>query len=67
MATGNFRMSRRFCKSCNASKNCQRNGMVWGMGDLILVLLSFGVWVIFKLAFNALLNPWRCADCGART
>jgi hypothetical protein len=44
----------------------EKNAMVWGGGDLVLVLLTWGVWAILKLEFNLAANPWRCSSCGAR-
>lgn len=40
--------------------------MVWGGGDLVLVLLTWGAWALLKILINAFANPWRCSACGAR-
>lgn len=65
--TGNIKYANRRCPNCDKIVKCQRNGMVWGLGDFIMVLLTAGIWVIIRFIFNALLNPWRCADCGMKT
>ena len=56
---------RLYCKHCQAHTRHEKKDMVWGCGDLILVLLSFGAWAIIKAALS-LLAPHYCSQCGAR-
>ncbi len=66
MATGNSRVRSFECKACNSTTKFERNGMIWGMGDFILVLLTAGLWIVLRLIMNAVANPWRCSGCGKR-
>jgi len=66
MATGNLKISRHYCKCCQKNVKTERSGMVWGCGDLILVVLTLGGWCIIRIVFDGVLNPWRCSECGKR-
>ena len=66
MATGNLKNAQRHCKACGKRGDALRNGMVWGVGDFLLVLLTGGLWVPVRFAMNAISNPWRCQLCGGR-
>ena len=66
MATGNLKVSRRRCGQCGTVTKCERTGMVWGCGDIIMVLLTMGLWCIVRIFINAAANPWRCSECGKR-
>mgnify|MGYP003392431584 CR=1 FL=1 len=66
MATGNLKVKNAYCKKCAKSTKVERNGMIWGMGDFILVILTAGLWVLLRFVLNAMTNPWRCSECGLR-
>ncbi|HEY2092704.1 MAG TPA: hypothetical protein VGJ81_12500 [Thermoanaerobaculia bacterium] len=66
MAVGNIRIASKPCASCGRVQKFERNALVWGGGDLVLVLLTWGAWAILKILINAGTNPWRCSRCGAR-
>jgi hypothetical protein len=44
----------------------ERNAIMWGLGDFVMVLITFLLWVPLKLAFYSWQNPWRCSACGSR-
>jgi hypothetical protein len=66
MATGNIKVKNARCKHCNNLVKAERNGMIWGLGDFIMVLLTLGLWAVLRWVSNALSNPWRCSKCGKR-
>ena len=66
MATGNLKVKKSFCKGCNKNTKVERNGIIWGLGDFILVLFSAGLWALLRIMLNAIVNPWRCSECGTR-
>ena len=65
MSRGDMKISRGHCNGCGCMSQLERNGSVWGGGDLIMVLLSCGLWAGLKVLFNRVRNPWRCVTCGA--
>lgn len=66
MAAGNIKVSRKQCKSCNKNTKFERNSLQWGMGDLIMVLITMGIYVPFRFILHSVTNPWRCSECGHR-
>lgn len=66
MARGTLETTQRHCKSCQWNMPANRSSTVWGMGDFIMILVTFGGWLVVKFAFSLLSNPWRCARCGSR-
>lgn len=60
----------------------ERNSMIWGCGDIIMVLLGAfiglyfgsafivligaGAWIVSRFAINESTNPWRCNKCGEK-
>lgn len=63
MATGTIETSRGFCPTCKTHTKVERNSMVWGCGDVVMVLFSCGLWVLGRI----LLRPaWRCSQCGSK-
>jgi predicted RNA-binding Zn-ribbon protein involved in translation (DUF1610 family) len=63
---GNVKLTSRWCKSCKKQVAAQADSAVWGCGDLIMVLLTFGLWAIFRLVMLAIFSPYRCTNCGRR-
>jgi hypothetical protein len=63
---GNVQVSRRPCPQCGREVKAERNSTVWGCGDLVLVLVTLGLWVPIRWALGTGSNPWRCAECGTR-
>ncbi|CAA0121103.1 Uncharacterised protein [BD1-7 clade bacterium] len=66
MAAGNIKVTSKHCKKCNERTKFERNSLVWGAGDLIMVLLTAGLYLPFRFLIHALTNPWRCTKCGSR-
>jgi len=66
MATGNIRKTIKYCDTCMGHSSHERNGMVWGLGDFIMVLFTLGTWVLIRWGMNKFFNPWRCSICGNR-
>jgi hypothetical protein len=66
MATGNLKVSQRRCNVCGKMTKCERNGMIWGCGDPIMVFITVGLWCIARFIVNEAMNPWRCSECGKR-
>ena len=64
MAVGNLRVSSRMCATCGTVRKFEKNAMVWGCGDLLLVVVTFGIWVIIRYVADYMVNPWRCSVCG---
>src|SRR5215813_2011364 len=65
MARGAIQVKQGYCPHCGLLTKCERNSLVWGGGDLILIVFSFGGWLVLKLLWNALVNSWRCSRCGS--
>ena len=52
------------CRHCMTRVKLERPAMVWGCGDLVMVLLTCGLWALGKI----LMRPaWRCSVCGTPT
>lgn len=66
MATGNIKITSKHCAQCNAQKKFERNSMEWGCGDLVMVLITLGLYLPFKFLIHAKKNPWRCTTCGSK-
>ena len=66
MAAGNVTTRSKWCKTCNRQVQAQRNAMTWGCGDLVLIPLTLGLWLVFRAAMMPARNPWRCSSCGRR-
>ncbi len=67
MGRGAPEIGQRYCRTCRTNVPVTRNSMVWGCGDLIMVLVTCGAWLVVRFAHNYSTNPWRCQRCGART
>ena len=57
-------VSRRPCPNCKKQTKCERPDLSWGVGDLVMVLLTCGLWVIVRFLFR---SGWKCSDCGSAT
>lgn len=66
MAIGNMQVAQKFCPTCNKIVKVERNSMTWGMGDLIMLVITVGVWIPLKFIFHWATSPWRCSQCGTR-
>ena len=63
MAKGTLEISSGHCPHCNTRTKLERNSMVWGCGDLVLVLITCGLWALVRI----LMRPnWRCSVCGSK-
>lgn len=67
MATGNIKLSSSFCENCDKQTKREKNGMVFGMGDLIMVCGTLGAWIVLKVLGDCIFNPWRCTNCGNKS
>lgn len=54
------------CAKCETVRKFEKNAMVWGCGDLLLVVVTFGVWAVIRFVADLMVNPWRCSVCGTR-
>ena len=66
MSRGNLAVTKRYCGVCKRMAKLERNAIEWGLGDFVMVLVTFLMWLPLKFAFNAWTNPWRCSTCGAK-
>ncbi len=66
MAAGNIKVSTKHCQQCNERTKFERNSLDWGGGDLIMVLLTVGMYLPFRYLIHAITNPWRCSKCESR-
>jgi len=55
-------ISRRDCPRCGQPTKHERYVTAMGVGDLILVLFTFGGWWLLR---EAMKPKWRCSECGA--
>jgi hypothetical protein len=44
----------------------ERNTWAWESGDTAILLMTGGVYLLFKILQNKEANPWRCSVCGTR-
>ncbi len=63
---GNVVIQQRWCPGCKHAVAAQRNSGVWGCGDLILILLTVGLWLPIRMTLAGMSSPWRCPQCGSR-
>ena len=63
MATGNMQITRAACPVCAKDTKMERPAQVWGMGDLIMVLMTVGLWAVVKVMSRP---AWRCSECGSK-
>jgi ribosomal protein L37AE/L43A len=79
---GNIQVNSKYCGKCKKTMKFERNSMVWGCGDIIMVLLGasvgayfesiftvligVGAWVVLRFVTNESTNPWRCKECGKK-
>lgn len=63
---GNIEVTTNVCSKCRQFEKFERNSFIWGLGDFLMVLMTFGMWLPIKFIYNAFVNPWRCSNCGAR-
>ena len=57
------KIRRQFCNNCQTKTKFERHVTAMGCGDLVMVICTLGIWLIFRL----LMTPgWRCSDCGSR-
>jgi len=58
--------SRRFCKKCNQHRLFERRSGETGGWELLLTLVTLGLYLVIKWVVKLFTNPWRCEKCGAR-
>jgi len=58
---GNVEFTGGKCPHCNEQRKFERPSAIWGVGDLFMVLMTGGLWLVGKL----MLRPkYRCCVCG---
>jgi hypothetical protein len=62
---GSIQKTSRVCKE-HGRIAAERNSLPMGCGDLIMVLLTVGLWIPARLILARVSNPWRCPQCGRR-
>jgi len=67
MGRGNIKTAQRHCAQCNKLTSFECNSMEWGAGDLLMILVTVCLWLVVKVAWDQLVNPWRCSVCGERS
>ena len=53
-----------YCKSCETKTKHVRHVTAMGCGDLLMVICTLGVWVIFRALFTP---GYSCDRCGKRS
>ena len=61
-----LRQAQYFCRHCQRYTMHARDLQPMGCGDLFMVILTAGFWILIRIAMTALLNPFRCQQCGRR-
>lgn len=61
---GNVEFASGQCAHCGERRKLERPSAVWGAGDLIMIVITIGVWAILKIAMRP---AWRCTACGTAT
>ncbi len=56
-------IKRKFCKTCGKVTKFERHVTAMGCGDLVMVILTMGVWLILR---HFLTPPYRCHECGSK-
>lgn len=49
------------CKKCGTVTKHERHITAMGCGDLIMVIFTFGIWIIIREVFKP---KFRCSVCG---
>ena len=52
------------CSSCGKATKSERETVNYGCGDLLMVVLTTGLWVLFRYAMRP---GWKCSTCGRGT
>jgi len=50
-----------FCKTCGKESKFERHVTVMGAGDLVMVILTVGLWLILR---HVMIPRYRCHECG---
>lgn len=57
------KITRKFCKSCDKETKFEKDITAMGCGDLVLVILTLGIWLIIR----SILKPgYKCSECGGK-
>ena len=59
---GNSEFNSKYCRSCKQRLKFERPSAVWGVGDLVMVMATCGLWALLRLLS---VQPWRCSVCGS--
>jgi hypothetical protein len=63
MAKGTIEVSSGHCSHCATRTKLERNSLVWGCGDLVMVVITCGFWALGKVLMR---EAWRCSVCGSK-
>lgn len=63
---GNIEICNRWCRYCGGMMKHERNAMLWGAGDLLLMLMTcfISIPLKFLLYWASGRSSWRCHWCG---
>jgi len=63
MGSRHVQIANKSCTQCGQNVKAERNASQMGCGDLVMVLLTFGLWVVIRQLFK---KPWLCTQCGSK-
>ncbi len=66
MSVGNLTYKSYYCRHCQKIALHVKNASEWGMGDIIMMVISCGVWVILRAMADIVFHKWRCGVCGTK-
>jgi len=54
-------IKRMHCKQCGKNTKHERHTTAMGCGDLFMVVITLGIWLIFRELFKP---RFHCSECG---
>ena len=63
MVYGQPQISRRFCKQCAQHCVFERSANRLGSAEVILAMVTLGLYPVFKWVVRQVTDPWRCEHC----
>ena len=60
------RTADKHCRVCDRTVTAERKRSRWRAVELVLILLSAGLWVPLKMMYRAIVVPWSCSQCQHR-
>lgn len=56
-------LASRHCTHCGTIRKFERHVTAMGGGDLIMIILTLGVWLLLRRLWTP---PFRCSVCGSK-